>query len=224
MHLQFHSKTLLSMSSLIFLIVLSVLSVYVYSFQSLNGRLKFHSIGVHKFKSQSCIHACTTSTSNDDIRSNDRIFNKIQVEKNDISLGKTGIDRLVCGGCAMSPSLAAGFFNINFGSQNKLPPSTEINTISASNTKQKFLSILQKIFFGVNAKGSLHNFKAGDTRTEISMLINGLSMCAIISIWAFIAYLVQKREEYIELDNMRKEVIKEQQYREVIFAFLPYIY
>ena len=211
------------MSSLIFLVVLSVLSVHVYSFQSLNGRLKSHSIGVHKFKSQPCMHACT-STSNDDISSNDRILNKIQLEKNDISLGKTVIDGLVCGGCAMSPALAAGFFNINFGSQNKLPPSAEINTIRTLNTKQKLLSILQKIFFGVNAKGSLHNFKAGDTRTEISMLINGLSMCAIISIWAFIAYLVQKREEYIELDNMRKEVIKEQQHREVILDFLPYIY
>ena len=84
------------------------------------------------------------------------------------------------------------------------------------------MSILQKIFLGVNAMGKLSNWQAGDTRTEISMLINGLSMCAILGVWAAGAYVLQKREEATELKNMRKEVVREKEYREVIIC--AYLY
>jgi hypothetical protein len=76
-------------------------------------------------------------------------------------------------------------------------------------------SLLQKIFLGVNAKGKLGNWRVGDTRTELSMLLNGLSMLAILGVWAAGAYFVQKREEHMDLVNLRKEVLREQEYREV---------
>lgn len=40
-------------------------------------------------------------------------------------------------------------------------------------------------------------------------------MLMILSVWGSIAYLFQKREETRELSNMRKEVLREKQYREV---------
>jgi len=38
----------------------------------------------------------------------------------------------------------------------------------------------------------------------------------ILFVWGSIAYLFQKREETRELSNMRKEVLREKQYREVV--------
>lgn len=77
------------------------------------------------------------------------------------------------------------------------------------------MTLLQKLFFGVNAKGKLGQWRAGDTRTEVSMLINGLSMLAILGVWAVGAYIAQKREESMELRNLKREVLREQEYREV---------
>jgi hypothetical protein len=47
------------------------------------------------------------------------------------------------------------------------------------------------------------------------MLINGLSMLAILGVWAVGAYIAQKREESMELRNLKREVLREQEYREV---------
>ena len=77
------------------------------------------------------------------------------------------------------------------------------------------LSLLRKIFLGVNASGALRRGRAGDTRTEVSMLITGLSMCAILGVWALGAYVVQKQNEIKEIQNMKKEVLREKEYREV---------
>ena len=40
-------------------------------------------------------------------------------------------------------------------------------------------------------------------------------MMMILFVWGSVAYLFQKREEAKELSNMRKEVLREKQYREV---------
>ena len=77
-------------------------------------------------------------------------------------------------------------------------------------------SIIQKIFLGVNSNGNFIGlWRAGDTRTELSMLMNGLTMMVILSVWAAGAYVLQKREERIQLYNLRREVEKEHEYREV---------
>jgi lactate dehydrogenase-like 2-hydroxyacid dehydrogenase len=43
----------------------------------------------------------------------------------------------------------------------------------------------------------------------------GVTMLMILFVWGSIAYLFQKKEETMELSNMRKEVLREKQYREV---------
>ena len=76
-------------------------------------------------------------------------------------------------------------------------------------------NLLQKIFLGANASGSFRQWRAGDTRAEITMVLNGLTMLLILTVWGGIAYLFQKREEFTELRNMRREVLREKEYREV---------
>lgn len=51
-----------------------------------------------------------------------------------------------------------------------------------------------------------------DTHPNLSI---GVTMLMILFVWGSIAYLFQKREETMELSNMRKEVLREKQYREV---------
>jgi hypothetical protein len=75
--------------------------------------------------------------------------------------------------------------------------------------------LLHKILFGINAEGRLSNWRVGDTRTDVSMLINGLSMAAILGVWVGAACLLQRREEHQALKNLRNEVNKEREYREV---------
>jgi hypothetical protein len=75
--------------------------------------------------------------------------------------------------------------------------------------------LLHKILFGINAEGRLSNWRVGDTRTDVSMLINGLSMAAILGVWVGAAYLLQRREEHQALRNLRNEVNREREYREV---------
>lgn len=116
----------------------------------------------------------------------------------------------------VNPTIAATTGAMAAGKGSKKSNSQELRAILNSRFGSGGkMSILQKIFLGVNARGKLSNWKAGDTRTEISMLINGLSMCAILGVWAAGAYVVQKREEAAELRNMRREVVREKEYREV---------
>lgn len=122
------------------------------------------------------------------------------------------------------PAVLVGVFNINpaiaatagaMAIDRKAKPQDLRSILDSRFGTGGKMSLLQKIFLGVNAKGKLSNWKVGDTRTEISMLINGLSMCAILSVWAAGAYIVQRREEAAELRNMRREVLREKEYREV---------
>jgi hypothetical protein len=80
--------------------------------------------------------------------------------------------------------------------------------------------LLHKILFGINAEGRLSNWRVGDTRTDVSMLINGLSMAAILGVWVGAAYLLQRREEHQALKNLRNEVNKEREYREVCLLYV----
>lgn len=78
-------------------------------------------------------------------------------------------------------------------------------------------NLLQKIFLGANARGTFKQWKAGDTRAELTMILNGLTMGLILFVWGFIAYLFQKKQEFTELRNMRREVIREKEYRENMY-------
>jgi len=78
-------------------------------------------------------------------------------------------------------------------------------------------SLIDKLFLGANVKSNFRSLKAGDTRAEIAMIINGVTMLMILFVWGSIAYLFQKREETMELSNMRKEVLREKQYRENMY-------
>ena len=40
-------------------------------------------------------------------------------------------------------------------------------------------------------------------------------MVMLLSIWGFIAYLFTKKEEYTQINNMKREVLREREYREV---------
>jgi hypothetical protein len=82
---------------------------------------------------------------------------------------------------------------------------------------------LHKILFGINAEGRLSNWRVGDTRTDVSMLINGLSMAAILGAWVGAAYLLQRREEHQALRNLRNEVDKEREYREVCLPHVQFV-
>jgi hypothetical protein len=90
----------------------------------------------------------------------------------------------------------------------------ELRAILDSRSASK-RGLLHKILFGINAEGRLSNWRVGDTRTDVSMLINGLSMAAILGVWVGAAYLLQRREEHQALKNLRNEVNKEREYREV---------
>jgi hypothetical protein len=90
-------------------------------------------------------------------------------------------------------------------------------------TKIERNNLVQNLFMGVNAKGLMKNVQPGDTRSEIAMLLNGLSMCVILGVWFSIAYVFSKSEESSEFQLMRKEVEKEKRYREVKITQLYFI-
>lgn len=49
-------------------------------------------------------------------------------------------------------------------------------------------------------------------------LINAVTMLFTLGAWAFVANLLAKREEAAELARMRREVLRESEYKEVIFV------
>lgn len=49
-------------------------------------------------------------------------------------------------------------------------------------------------------------------------------MIITLGAWAFVANLLQKREEAQELARMRKEVLREQEYKEAIFPLIRYLF
>ena len=57
-----------------------------------------------------------------------------------------------------------------------------------------------------------------------SGLINAVTMIITLGAWAFVANLLQKREEAQELARMRKEVLREQEYKEAIFPLIRYLF
>jgi len=81
----------------------------------------------------------------------------------------------------------------------------------------KGASFLRKLLMGVNAKGAIRNSKAGDTRAEMTMFLNGASMALILFVWGAVAQFGAKREEARQNSNMRREVMREKEYRENMY-------
>eukprot|EP01035_Chromulina_nebulosa_P034317 gene34317-46034_t len=82
----------------------------------------------------------------------------------------------------------------------------------------KMGKIAQKIIYGVNSKAASRMLKkAGDTRAEISGLINAVTMVITLGAWAAVASVLSRREEASELQRMRKEVLREQEYKENMY-------
>ena len=105
----------------------------------------------------------------------------------------------------------------------------------------KFGKIAQKIIYGVNSNAATRMLKkAGDTRAEISGrfmciynlealyvcmyalnfiacvgLINAVTMVITLGAWAAVASVLSRREEAGELERMRREVLREKEYKEV---------
>lgn len=77
--------------------------------------------------------------------------------------------------------------------------------------------ILNKVFLGANSRGSFKNWKAGDTRSDISGILNAVTMICILGVWMAGAYFFQAREEKIAWDRMKKEVGRETEYRENMY-------
>lgn len=131
------------------------------------------------------------------------------------TLALTLLPAAIFNGINIKPALAAGLASI-LPSGQALASTQDLRAlIEARRAPAARTGLLHKIFFGVNASGKLGTWRAGDTRTDVSMLINGLSMLAILGVWAAGAYIFQKREEYLGLRNLRREVEREQEYREV---------
>lgn len=95
-------------------------------------------------------------------------------------------------------------------------PSFAADAAKPSIFKSKTGSIIQKLLLGANAKGSISG-KAGDTRAELSSIINFLSMFFIMGAWVAMAWVFGKKEEADQMTRLKKEVNKETKYRETMY-------
>eukprot|EP01039_Chlorochromonas_danica_P008249 gene8249-9097_t len=86
-------------------------------------------------------------------------------------------------------------------------------TVSKPSTN-KWMLLIKRLFLGVNAKNTYRSWRVGDTRSDVSALINGISMAVILGVWIGVAYVLQKKEQISETSRMKREVIRERQYRE----------
>jgi hypothetical protein len=80
---------------------------------------------------------------------------------------------------------------------------------------------LKKLIEGSASKGSLKSLKVGDSRAEISAILNFISASAIMGILGFFAFLLHKNEEIKRDKALKYEVVKVKEYKEVfIYLFI----
>lgn len=88
-----------------------------------------------------------------------------------------------------------------------------VNAKAAASTKK--VSIWKKILEGANVSAPLKNWKAGDTRTQFSALINASSNLTILTGLFGLGYLFHKKREITQTRAMKREFLRVQEYKEV---------
>jgi len=115
-----------------------------------------------------------------------------------------------------APTSSREIRDMYFAKQQQNAAGTGVGT--AARRMPSTRDILQKIFLGVNASGTYRNsVRAGDTRSGLTMLINGLTMMIILGVWGSIASGIANNQHKRQIANMRREVIREKEYRENMY-------
>lgn len=99
-----------------------------------------------------------------------------------------------------------------------LGQSEALAAVAQSTTGKKAPTFWKKLIDGANVKGSFRTWKAGDSRSEFSALLNVASAAIIFTIAGTGAYISQKYREIKQESSAQRELVKVQEYKEVTLS------
>ncbi|RYG70309.1 hypothetical protein EON64_00490 [archaeon] len=112
----------------------------------------------------------------------------------------------------VDPALAGVVSSSQVSANAKAADATQLSP----SAEPKWQIILKRVFYGANAKLNFRKWRAGDTRGDnLMLLLNAVSMCALMGGLLFVATIIGQREAAKEMWHMKKEVLREKKYREV---------
>ena len=91
------------------------------------------------------------------------------------------------------------------------------SAVAAVSVASKPPPLWKKIIEGANVTGNFKKWKPGDTRAEFSTIVNVATSLIILGGLLFIATLHHLNVQRIEEKNLKREVIRVKEYKEVFF-------
>ncbi len=92
------------------------------------------------------------------------------------------------------------------------PESSDFYTKMINNRAYGFV---KRLVLGAGSRATYRKWRVGDTRNDVAMLINGVSTLIIVSAVFLLGTVAERRYSARQYDRMTKEVLREQQYRQV---------